>query len=103
MTKTNKFLSLVPCREEHGAGRHDQAGACWEKVKYHQNQINCKVTWWAMGVNIKVIPGGHEHESQAVDELHPSQGVHPHEHQHSVQHRHWDKPGREYDDLDGRQ
>ena len=35
-------------------------------------------------MSINVIPGGHEHESQAVDELHPSQGVHPHEHQHSV-------------------
>ena len=25
------FPFLVPCREEHGAGRHGQAGACWEK------------------------------------------------------------------------
>ena len=25
-----QFFSLVPCREEHGAGRHGQAGACWE-------------------------------------------------------------------------
>ena len=31
ITNKLKFLSLVPCREEHGAGRHDQAGACWEK------------------------------------------------------------------------
>ena len=53
-------------------------------------------------MSINVIPGGHEHESQAVDELHPSQGVHPHEHQHSVQHRHWDKPGTEYDDINCR-
>ena len=37
-------------------------------------------------------PGGHEHEGKAVDELHPSQGVHPHVHQHSIQHRHWDEP-----------
>ena len=75
-------------------------------MRYIHNQLEVDVVGnghehqnW---MSINVIPGGHEHESQAVDELHPSQGVHPHEHQHSIQHRHWDKPGTEYNILDDR-
>ena len=58
------------------------------KVRYHQNQMIFSNS-----------PGGHEHEGKAVDELHPSQRVHPHVHQNSIQHRHRDKPARE-DDYD---
>ena len=30
------------------------------------------------------LPGGHQHQGEAVDELHTSQRVHPHVHQHAV-------------------
>ena len=39
------------------------------------------------------VPGGHQHQGQAVDELHPSQRVHPHVHQHAIQNWHGDQPG----------
>ena len=41
----------------------------------------------------QTLPGGHQHQGQAVDELHPSQGVHPHVHQHAIQNWHGDQPG----------
>ena len=44
---------------------------------------------------LQTLPGGHEHQGQAVDELHPSQRVHPHVHQHTVKNWHGDQPGIE--------
>ena len=35
-------------------------------------------------INLKIIPGGHEEKSKTVDELHSSQCVHPHVHQHAI-------------------
>ena len=68
------MIWLVPVRKSEILSKLDKFEVdLVGNVHEHQN--------W---MNVKVIPGRHEHEGEAVDELHPSQGVHPHEHQHSV-------------------
>ena len=40
---------------------------------------------------VRLVLAGHEHQEQSVNELHPIEGVDPHIHEDTIQHRHRDE------------